>query len=111
MTGGRLYGHSLEKIIPNFAQEAPIERKITKEKISLMASDGSVDIGFRSNKLSSENDTCSYTVLRAPFDQWLASKAEEAGASIGTCRVLSFGKIVKQWKHPEGGIGISYRRG
>lgn len=82
MTGGRLYGHSLEKIIPNFAQEAPIERKITKEKISLMASDSFVDIGFRSNKLSGENDTCSYTVLRAPFDQWLASKAEEAGASI-----------------------------
>ena len=82
MTGGRLYGHSLEKIIPNFAQEAPIERKVTKEKISLMSSDGSVDIGFGSKKLSSEPDTGSYTVLRAPFDQWLASKAEEAGASI-----------------------------
>jgi len=82
MTGGRLYGHSLEKIIPNFAQEAPIERKITKEKISLMASDGSLDIGFRSNKLSAEACNSSYTVLRAPFDQWLASKAEEAGVSI-----------------------------
>ena len=82
MTGGRLYGHSLEKIIPNFAQEAPIERKVTKEKISLMSSDGSVDIGFGSKKLSSEPDTGSYTVLRAPFDQWLASKAEEEGVSI-----------------------------
>lgn len=29
----------------------------------------------------------------------------------GTCRVLSSGKIVKQWHHPEGGIGVSYRRG
>ena len=82
MTGGRLYGHSLEKIIPNSAQEAPIERKVTKEKISLMSSDGSVDIGFGSKKLSSEPDTGSYTVLRAPFDQWLASKAEEEGVSI-----------------------------
>ena len=82
MTGGRLYGHSLEKIIPNFAQEAPIERKVTKEKISLMSSDGSVDIGFGSKKLSSEPDTGAYTVLRAPFDQWLASKAEEEGVSI-----------------------------
>ena len=82
MTGGRLYGHSLEKIIPNFAQEAPIERKVTKEKISLISSDGSVDIGFGSKKLSSEPDTGSYTVLRAPFDQWLASKAEEEGVSI-----------------------------
>ena len=25
MTGGRLYGHSLEKIIPNFQEEAPTE--------------------------------------------------------------------------------------
>lgn len=82
MTGGRLYGHSLEKIIPNFAEEAPVERKITKEKVSLMSSEGSLDIGFRSKKLSSEADNASYTVLRATFDQWLASKAEEAGVEI-----------------------------
>lgn len=82
MTGGRLYGHSLEKIIPNFAEEAPIERKITREKVSLMASDSSLDIGFCSTQLSDKPDTSSYTVLRASFDQWLASKAEEAGASI-----------------------------
>lgn len=82
MTGGRLYGHSLEKIIPNFAEEAPVERRITKEKVSLMSKDSSFDIGFGSQKLSSEKQNASYTVLRAPFDQWLASKAEEAGAEI-----------------------------
>ncbi len=82
MTGGRLYGHSLEKIIPNFAEEAPVERKITKEKVSLMSPEGSLDIGFRSKKLSSEANNASYTVLRATFDQWLASKAEEAGVEI-----------------------------
>ena len=31
-SGGRLYGHCLEKLIPNFAAEAPIERKITQER-------------------------------------------------------------------------------
>ena len=82
MTGGRLYGHSLEKIIPDFAKEAPIERKVIKEQISLMSEDGSLDVGFRSKRLSSEADNASYTVLRATFDQWLASKAEEAGAEI-----------------------------
>jgi len=82
MTGGRLYGHSLEKIIPNFAQEAPIERKITREKISLMSEDSSLDVGFGSKKLSSNNENASYTVLRSTFDRWLASKAEEAGAEI-----------------------------
>ena len=82
MTGGRLYGHSLEKIIPNFADEAPIERKVTHEKVSLMTEDGSLDIGYGSKKLSSEPGNASYTVLRAKFDQWLAEKAEEAGAEI-----------------------------
>lgn len=82
MTGGRLYGHSLEKVVPNFAEEAPIERRITREKVSLMTEDSSFDIGFGSKKLSSEKQNASYTVLRAEFDQWLASKAEEAGAEI-----------------------------
>lgn len=82
MTGGRLYGHSLEKIIPNFAQEAPIERVITKEKISIMSEDDSFDFIFNSKKSSENNETASYTVLRSDFDQWLAEKAEEAGANI-----------------------------
>lgn len=84
MTGGRLYGHSLEKIIPNFKEEAPIERIIKHEKISLMTADGSLDIGYGSAKLSSKPGNASYTVLRAKFDQWLAEKAEEAGAEIIT---------------------------
>ena len=82
MTGGRLYGHSLEKIVPNFAEEAPIERTVKHEKISLKTEDGSLDIGYNSNKLSSAPESASYTVLRGKFDQWLAEKAEEAGAEV-----------------------------
>lgn len=82
MTGGRLYGHSLEKIIPNFAEEAPIERTVTREKISIMSEGSCLDIGFGSTKLSATPETASYTVLRAKFDKWLAEKAEEAGAEI-----------------------------
>ena len=82
MTGGRLYGHSLEKIIPNFAEKAPIERIVKKEKVSLMTADGSLDIGYHSAKLSSAPECASYTVLRSKFDRWLASEAEEAGAEI-----------------------------
>ena len=82
MTGGRLYGHSLEKIIPNFAEEAPIERVVKHEKISMMTEDGSLDIGYNSPKLSGEADNASYTVLRSKFDQWLAAKAEEEGVNI-----------------------------
>lgn len=81
MTGGRLYGHSLEKIIPNFAQEAPVERKVTKEKVSLLTEDSAVTLDFYSEALG-EHLHSSYTVLRGVFDQWLAEKAEEAGAVV-----------------------------
>ena len=38
VTGGRLYGHSLEKIIPGFADEAPVERKVMRERITMTGS-------------------------------------------------------------------------
>ncbi len=79
MTGGRMYGHSLEKVIPGFAEEAPVERKITKERISFLTSDGGTTIDYVSDKL---NLSPSYSVLRSRFDQWLAGKAEAEGAMI-----------------------------
>lgn len=81
MTGGRLYSHSLEKIMPGFVEEAPVERKITQEKISLMTDDSAMTIDFNSVDLGQQGRT-SYSVLRGSFDQWLAEKAEDAGAQI-----------------------------
>ncbi len=81
MTGGRIYSHSLEKIFPDFADEGPIERKITQEKISLMTADSAVTVGYRSGQLG-QSGQGSYSVLRATFDPWLARQAEQVGASI-----------------------------
>ena len=36
MTGGRIYTHSLEELIPDFRKTAPLERKVTKERISIL---------------------------------------------------------------------------
>lgn len=100
MTGGRLYGHSLEKIIPGFAEEAPIERIVKKEKISIMSEKGCMDIGFGSDNLSSSPENASYTVLRGQFDQWLSSKAEEEGVMlvpgirVDQCLVDDDGKVI-----------------
>lgn len=79
MTGGRLYAHSLEKIIPNFAEEAPVERKVVRERICMMTEDDAVNIEYRSPRLA-EQGSDSYVVLRGEFDRWLFDKAEEAGA-------------------------------
>ena len=79
MTGGRIYSHSLKEVFPDFEQEAPLERKITHERIALMDHESAMTIDFTSPELAVEGAD-SYSVLRGPFDQWLAEKAEEAGA-------------------------------
>lgn len=81
MTGGRLYAHSLEKIIPGFADEAPVERRVTTEKVSFLTDEAGVTLDYRTHEPKSKVEE-SYTVLRGTFDQWLAGKAEEVGAQI-----------------------------
>lgn len=81
VSGGRLYGHSLEKIIPGFADEAPIERKVVRERISMVTGESCFTMDFGSEKFR-DASSASYTVLRAEFDAWLAGKAEEAGCDV-----------------------------
>lgn len=79
MTGGRIYSHSLKKVFPEFEQEAPVERRISHERISLIDPDSNFTVDFSSKAMGVEGSD-SYTVLRGPFDQWLAEQAENAGA-------------------------------
>lgn len=75
MTGGRIYTHALETLIPEFRDEAPLERRIAVEKISLCAPGSATTVSHRGEQMGE-----SYSVLRAKFDPWLAAKAQEAGA-------------------------------
>ena len=81
MTGGRIYSHSLKKVFPNFEQEAPLERRIAHERISLIDPTTNFTIDYTSKAMEAEGSD-SYTVLRGPFDQWMAEQAENAGAEV-----------------------------
>lgn len=81
MTGGRLYAHSLEKVMPGFASEAPVERRVVKERVSFTTECDNVTMEYQ-NCREEDAGRASYTVLRGTFDQWLMAKAEEAGAQI-----------------------------
>lgn len=81
MTGGRIYTHSLKKVFPDFAEKAPLERRITHERISLIAPDSNFTVDFTSEAMR-ESGKDSYSVLHGPFDQWLAEQAEDAGAEF-----------------------------
>ncbi len=81
MYGGRMYSHALNRIMPGFWEEAPVERPIVQETITFLDGDRNVSISCQ-NMDWTANPYHSFTLLRAEFDSWLASKAEEAGALL-----------------------------
>jgi electron transfer flavoprotein-quinone oxidoreductase len=81
MFGGRMYCHALNRIIPNFWEEAPLERPVAREAITLLDVEESVSVNCQDLKWT-RPPYHSFTLLRAEFDAWLASKAEEAGAIV-----------------------------
>lgn len=83
VSGGRMYAHALEKILPGFAEEAPVERKITKERISLLSETAGTTIEYTDESFR-KPETASYSVLRSKFDKWLSEKAEAEGAMYVT---------------------------
>lgn len=64
MTGGRLYAHTLEAIIPGFAASAPVERKVTREKISFLTEESAVTSTFTaSNQMFRNTRLIPYCVI------------------------------------------------
>ncbi len=104
MTGGRIYGFALKEVFPDFETEAPLERKITHERISLMAPDAGFTIDFASDAMKVSGQD-SYSVLRGTFDQWLASKAEDEGVEA------IYGIAVESLMKDESGRIIGVRAG
>lgn len=81
VTGGVLYSKMLNDLIPNFWEEAPIERYIAEEHFWLTSKGSAFKIAYRGENFASEPYNA-FSVLRAKFDPWFAKKAEEAGAMI-----------------------------
>ncbi|HHR6130820.1 TPA: FAD-dependent oxidoreductase FixC [Providencia alcalifaciens] len=83
VTGGRMYAHSLERIIPGFTKDAPIERMITHEKLSFMTETGAITVDYQNGDPQKPEET-SWSILRGKLDPWLAEQAENAGAQCIT---------------------------
>lgn len=80
MMGGRIYTHSLEQLIPDFRERAPLERQVVKERISIASGKEMTTIEYTASDIPQDEE--SYVVLRATFDAWLAEEAEQQGALI-----------------------------
>jgi len=79
--GGVLYRKMMEEIVPDFHKEAPIERPIVEQRFMMMDKTSAVTFSYKGMEWAEEPYN-NFTVLRAKFDQWFASKAVEQGALL-----------------------------
>ena len=95
VTGGRFYTYALDLVEPGLWKDAALERKVTHEQIMMMDKETSITIDYSNPAFNKEGEMPqSFTILRAVFDEWFASKAEEAGAVIA-CGIKVDGLIEK----------------
>ncbi len=81
VTGGRLYMNPVRKYMPEIWDQAPFERYVGKEKLTMLSEGSSTTIEIRSDEFTKE-PRHSYTLLRPVFDKWLAEEATGVGAAI-----------------------------
>jgi electron transfer flavoprotein-quinone oxidoreductase len=81
LSGGVLWGHDLDAILPGWWTEMPVERHIVRKRFGVLTADDALSFEF-SDHTWARSPYIAHSVLRARTDAWLAKKAEEAGATL-----------------------------
>ncbi|MDR3516802.1 MAG: FAD-binding protein [Azospirillaceae bacterium] len=79
--GAILYASALEKIIPDFRDDAPLERHVIEQRLWTMDDASHVGVHYRSSDFNEERPN-RYTILRAQFDKWFSRRVRDAGAIL-----------------------------
>ncbi len=79
--GAILYADALERIIPKFRDEAPLERHIIEQRMWVLDDESFIGTHFRSNDFNKPPHN-RYTIIRAKFDKWFSRKVQESGALV-----------------------------
>ena len=80
LSGGVFYCRIMEEIFPNFLEEAPIERRVTRNCLSFLNPTSFVNVDYWDGRLA--DPVNAVTVLRAKLDLWLAEQCEDAGVTV-----------------------------
>jgi electron transfer flavoprotein-quinone oxidoreductase len=86
--GGVVYGRVLDEIIPDWWEQAPVERWVVRRSTMMMTGTQSLSIDYRTEAWGRPPFN-GMTVLRSQFDSWLAAKATESGARLLTSTVAT----------------------
>jgi electron transfer flavoprotein-quinone oxidoreductase len=79
--GGILYADMLEKLIPNFREEAPLERHLIEQRFWMMTDRSHTGIQYRSDDFNEEKPN-RYTIIRSQFDRWFSKEVQAKGALV-----------------------------
>lgn len=79
--GAILYADALEKVIPDFRDDAPLERHVIEQRIWVLDDNSFVGTHYRSDDYNKPPYN-RYTIIRAQFDKWFSAKVREAGALL-----------------------------
>lgn len=79
--GAILYADALEQLIPDFRDDAPLERHIIEQRIWMMDDRSVTGMQYRSDDFNEEKPN-RYTIIRAQFDKWFSRKVRGAGALV-----------------------------
>jgi len=85
--GGVLYTWATAQVVPEFWEEAPLERPVIEQRFGLLSGDEIISAAYR-DPAWDHPPYNAHTVLRVKFDRWLAGQAEKAGAMIITETVV-----------------------
>jgi electron transfer flavoprotein-quinone oxidoreductase len=81
LSGGVLWGRDLDRILPDWQTEMPLERHVVRKRFGVLTPDAAVSFDLEDEGWK-RPPYVAHTVLRARTDAWLAKKAEEAGATV-----------------------------
>ncbi len=79
--GGILYADMLEKIIPDFREEAPLERHLIEQRFWFMTDKSHTGMHYRSDDFNEDRPN-RYTIIRSQFDRWFARQAQAKGSIL-----------------------------
>lgn len=107
VSGAVFYGSSiLNELIPEWWEQAPVERHICRRELVLISPTTAVSLDFRSAAPGyAEPPYNGFTVLRPKFDRWFAEQAEAAGAFLLTSAVVD--DVVRE---DDQVVGVKVRR-
>lgn len=107
--GAILYADMLEQLVPDFREDAPLERHLVEQRFWMMDDTSHVGMHYRSEDFN-EAKPNRYTIIRAQFDKWFSAKVRAAGVTI-LCETTAtelihdaYGKVIGVRTDRAGGI-------